>query len=589
MAIDEYLKEEKTRKILVIDDSKLSRAIIKKTLTQLNMQITEAEDGVEGLEALNSDSFDLVLVDIIMPRLDGFGFLDKFKEVVQDDFIPVILMTGSDDLDSKIKSLRSGADDFLRKPLHEKELTARVISLLRLKNAHTELSNTLKEVQELKQQQDGDYFLTSLLLEPLGGNHAISDEVSVDFLIKEKKEFQFRKWKKEIGGDICYSHNITLKGKPYTVFLNADAMGKSMQGAGGALVLGSVFQAITDRTRFVGVDQDQYPELWIKNSHGDLQRVFESFDGSMAMSLVMGLIDHSTGLMYYINAEHPWTILYRNQKATFIENELILRKLGVTIMEGPFRVKTYQLQPGDVIIAGSDGRDDILISQDESQDKLMNEDEMLFLEHVEKGDGSLEQIYQQLNKLGELSDDLSLLRIAYKEGQSSDDNKFLKGNESLLQELKNPKNGNLDNAVHELEQICIIDKSNPVLLKELLKVLINTKDYNKTLLYIEEYIDLRPEETEFIYIASYCFKKAGDLKRAAELAQRIVLRDPEETRYLMHLARIYTEQNKFVKADIILDEVLQVKPDHSKAQSLKDLVTEEIRKAEEKEKNKKNK
>ncbi|TAL29314.1 MAG: fused response regulator/phosphatase [Spirochaetes bacterium] len=127
------------RSVLVIDDSRLSRAIVKGTLSKLNMRIVEATDGVEGLRALEKEPFDLVLVDIVMPNMDGFGFLQAFKARETADFIPVILMTGSDDLNSKIKGLTVGADDFLLKPLNEKELIARVNSLLRLKSAHDEL------------------------------------------------------------------------------------------------------------------------------------------------------------------------------------------------------------------------------------------------------------------------------------------------------------------------------------------------------------------------------------------------------------------------------------------------------------------
>jgi len=65
--------------ILVIDDSKLNRAIVKKTLSELNMKVDEANDGAEGLIALQNKQYDLVLVDIIMPKLDGFGFLSNLK------------------------------------------------------------------------------------------------------------------------------------------------------------------------------------------------------------------------------------------------------------------------------------------------------------------------------------------------------------------------------------------------------------------------------------------------------------------------------------------------------------------------------
>ncbi len=92
------------------------------------MEITEATDGIDGLEMLKKNRFDLVLVDVIMPKLDGFGFIEQFKDLIKNEFIPVILMTGSDDLNTKIKGLTIGADDYLMKPLNENELAARVKS-----------------------------------------------------------------------------------------------------------------------------------------------------------------------------------------------------------------------------------------------------------------------------------------------------------------------------------------------------------------------------------------------------------------------------------------------------------------------------
>ncbi len=110
--------------VLAIDDSKLNRAVIKDILSQLNVTVDEAADGLEGLEALKKNNYDLILVDIIMPNLDGFAFLSKVKDYTGGEFVPVILMTGTDDLNSKIKGLRIGADDFLagiflHSPCHE--------------------------------------------------------------------------------------------------------------------------------------------------------------------------------------------------------------------------------------------------------------------------------------------------------------------------------------------------------------------------------------------------------------------------------------------------------------------------------------
>jgi serine phosphatase RsbU (regulator of sigma subunit) len=131
----EKSKNESVR-ILVIDDSKLNRAVLKNTLTELNMIVTECENGSQGLEEYNSNVYDLVLVDTVMPIMDGLAFIKTVKETKSNNFIPVILMTGNDDLNSKITGLNTGADDFLQKPVNQKELIARVQSLLRLKMAH---------------------------------------------------------------------------------------------------------------------------------------------------------------------------------------------------------------------------------------------------------------------------------------------------------------------------------------------------------------------------------------------------------------------------------------------------------------------
>ncbi|MCB1160874.1 MAG: PAS domain-containing protein, partial [Leptospiraceae bacterium] len=103
-----------------------------------------------------------------------------------------------------------------------------------------ELKETLDQVEALKKIQDGDYFLTSLLITPLGQNVIQSPYVQVESFLKQKKSFLFKEKYYEIGGDINIAHKLTLKNRSHILFMNADAMGKSIQGAGGVLVLGSV-------------------------------------------------------------------------------------------------------------------------------------------------------------------------------------------------------------------------------------------------------------------------------------------------------------------------------------------------------------
>ncbi|HMV35195.1 MAG TPA: SpoIIE family protein phosphatase, partial [Turneriella sp.] len=217
--------------------------------------------------------------------------------------------------------------------------------------ASKKLKTSLDLVNELKTQQDGDYYLTSLLLNPLGVN-AVDEglNVDVDFFTKQKKNFEFKNQKKTIGGDISIAHTVQFSSGPATIFLNADAMGKSMQGAGGSLVLGAVFQSIIERTRLqASID----PQTWLKNTFLELQKVFESFDCSMLVSVYIAALENNSGMMYYLNAEHPWGVLYREGKAIFLQNRSYYRKLGTPGLQDDIAIDQIQLKPGDIVLLGS--------------------------------------------------------------------------------------------------------------------------------------------------------------------------------------------------------------------------------------------
>lgn len=280
-----------------------------------------------------------------------------------------------------------------------------------VKEQTAELRETLEQVQALKNQQDADYYLTTLLVEPLRVNLANNKNVNVQFVVRQKKRFPFRQWTVEIGGDICIAHSIELKGRQFTVFLNGDAMGKSIQGAGGALVLGAVFQSIIERTKMTESVKNFHPAEWIKATFLELSKVFLSFDGATYASLVLGAVDEQGGEMYHINADHPRIVHYRNGEATFIDSETRLRRLGFQIPDISVSVRQTKLEPGDIVIAGSDGRDDVVLSGMPQSE--VNEDEGLFLRHVQDTKGDLQQILSRIEASGQLTDDLSLLRIHF--------------------------------------------------------------------------------------------------------------------------------------------------------------------------------
>lgn len=280
----------------------------------------------------------------------------------------------------------------------------------------SELQKANSAISALVEQQNGDYFLTSLLIQPLVPNAVESDIVNVRFYINQKKKFRFRRWEAQLGGDICIARMIVLRGKRYVAFVNGDAMGKSMQGAGGALVMGVVMNSIIDRTLGSRSDQAKSPRQWLEETYNQLEQIFESFDGSMMMSGIFGLIEEDTGNMVFFNAEHPWLVLYRDGIAIFAEDESkVGRKLGTVGFSEVF-IKDMRLRPGDVLFIGSDGKDDVKIGVDKKTgNRIINEDEQAFLRHVETAHGDIEKVAEEVERSGELTDDFTMIRLGFLE------------------------------------------------------------------------------------------------------------------------------------------------------------------------------
>lgn len=429
-----------------------------------------------------------------------------------------------------------------------------------------QLQTSLNDISELKRQQDGDYFLTSLLIKPLSVNRADSKLVSVEFLMKQKKRFEFKNRSEELGGDICLADSITLKGRRFTVFINGDAMGKSIQGAGGALVLGAVSRMIIERTRLSSALQDVYPERWMKNAFIEFQKMFESFDGSMLVSLAFGLIDDESGVLYHINAEHPFTVIYRRGRAGFIETQLSYRKLGIGGIGGSVHVRTVQLEPGDVLIAGSDGRDDLILQRDGQ--RAMNDDETMFLRHVEGADGHLTKIYESLTEAGEITDDISFVRVHYA-GAPAEPFK----DQDLLSNARAAFKVQDTKAAELYEQVLALSPLNDEAARRLIKIYLEAKNYERAGTIAAAFADAGKIDPEYSYAASICIKRTGDLRRAADLGERTYIRAPDHVKNLVNLADIYLKLGNAARSKEFLEKALSRDPDNAAALRLREKVT----------------
>ena len=132
-------------KILMIEDDYELAEILSEYLQNYDMQVTIAEEPYIGLSTLNTGEFDLVILDLTLPGLDG---LEVCKEIRKKHNLPIIISSARHDITDKVNALDNGADDYLPKPYDPQELLARIRSRLRRQSA------VLDEISAQNQQKD---------------------------------------------------------------------------------------------------------------------------------------------------------------------------------------------------------------------------------------------------------------------------------------------------------------------------------------------------------------------------------------------------------------------------------------------------
>jgi two-component system KDP operon response regulator KdpE len=138
-------KSSRKFRILVVDDERRMVGFIRLNLEQDGFEVVEAYNGTEALERLRDSLPDLILLDVMMPDIDGFEVLRTIREVSQ---VPVIMLTAKGEEDDKVKGLELGADDYITKPFSPRELVSRVRAVLRRGTSFEEDDQGVIEVDD---------------------------------------------------------------------------------------------------------------------------------------------------------------------------------------------------------------------------------------------------------------------------------------------------------------------------------------------------------------------------------------------------------------------------------------------------------
>ena len=145
----EQTRAESLGRILVVDDNADNVEIIATRLRFRGYDIVEAVNGEQALNSVKEDAPDLILLDVMLPDIDGYEISRRIKNDPDLAFIPIILVTARDSTQDKVAGLDAGADDYLTKPINFPELEARVRSMLRIKRLQDELEEKNEELERL--------------------------------------------------------------------------------------------------------------------------------------------------------------------------------------------------------------------------------------------------------------------------------------------------------------------------------------------------------------------------------------------------------------------------------------------------------
>ena len=145
-------KQDAIPLVLVVDDNQQNRELLQAYLEDVDCRAIPASDGPEALEILDKDPPDLILLDVMMPKMSGFEVCRRIKNDPKTSDIPVIMVTALNEFGDIERGIDSGTDDFLSKPVNKLELLTRVKTLLKLKHLTDKLQRTLAYLNEIEKQ-----------------------------------------------------------------------------------------------------------------------------------------------------------------------------------------------------------------------------------------------------------------------------------------------------------------------------------------------------------------------------------------------------------------------------------------------------
>ena len=378
--------------LLLVDDEKLVRIVMKQRLAQLHLRVLEAENGKEALELLQREAVDLIVSDWMMPELDGLGLCKAVKGSDQFQSIQFILMTALDQPQQLAEGLACGADDFLLKSATDQEILARIGAGLRSRELHLNLEESYRLIAEKQSELDSEIhsaseFVRTLL--PVSGEVAPGIQLGCEFLPSAL-----------LGGDLF---QVAQWGEDYLGLMVLDMSGHGIGPALRAVSLSIQFKREHIASYFPSYDPGEIvTRLNAENPMTDQGEYF---------TIWVGVLQLSTSVLRYASGGHPGALLIRKEGPSVTLG-------GKTWPVGFSPDETYEthsmtLSKGDRLYVFSDGIYEVINAKEEiwGTSRLQETMEKVYTRSLRLGLKHILQTSRSWQADGIFSDDVALIGL----------------------------------------------------------------------------------------------------------------------------------------------------------------------------------
>jgi len=331
---------KKRNKILVVDDQPANVRLLSVILKAEGYDVLQAYSGEEALEKTETELPDLILLDIMMPRIDGYEVCKRIRENEETKAIPIVMITALRGLDEKVKALDIGADDFISKPIDKLEVLARVRSLLRVKYYHDEMVTAQEKLEEQNNILKAELEMAREVQQAL-----LPKDIGAQ--MPTGLEFEHRYIPTlDVGGDFFDIHKISPSA--IGVFI-ADVMGHGAQAALITVLIKTLFSEL------------------IREAHSPAELLVQLNQRYNALIRQTGIftsafystIDVDKREVVFSNAGHPPAFLISNGR---LELEELVKESGLALglaSDYDYQNHEGQMERGDTIFLYTDGLFDV--------------------------------------------------------------------------------------------------------------------------------------------------------------------------------------------------------------------------------------